>query len=64
MDSITRFEPFDELDRFDHLLTRIDPALEIDVFNSFMQRPVLTAETLPKCKAKHSSNQLCGNTEN
>ena len=29
---------FNELARFDPLLTRIDPALDIDVFNSFMRR--------------------------
>ena len=29
---------FNELARFDPLLTRIDPALDIDVFNKFMQR--------------------------
>ncbi len=45
MNNITRSESFDELARFDHLLTRIDPFLKVDVFNQFMLRPVLPAAT-------------------
>ncbi len=37
---------FNKLARFDPLLTRIDPALDIDVFNSFMRRlPAATQGT-------------------
>jgi hypothetical protein len=44
MNNITRLKPFDELVRFEHLLTRIDPSLNIDVFNRFMLRPVVPEE--------------------
>ncbi len=36
MNSSHRLQPFDELARLDEVLTRIDPALGVDVFNSFM----------------------------
>lgn len=39
MNKSHRSEPFDELARFDSLLTRIDPSLGVDVFNRFMTRP-------------------------
>ena len=42
MNNITRYDPFNELARFDPLLTRFDPFLDMDdVFNRFMMRPVL-----------------------
>lgn len=41
----TSIESFDELARFEHLLTRTDPALDIEAFNSFMMRPVVQKKT-------------------
>lgn len=47
MDKNTRFAPFNELARFDSLLTRIDPSLEVDAFNKFMTRPDLQQGIAP-----------------
>ncbi len=42
MNNITRFNPFNELARFDPLLTRFDPFWDMDdVLDKFMKRPVL-----------------------
>jgi len=42
MNNITRFEPLNELARFNPLLTRFDPFRDMDeVFNNFMTRPIL-----------------------
>jgi HSP20 family protein len=42
MNNITRFNPLTELTRFDPLLTRFDPFLDMDdVMNKFMMRPLL-----------------------
>jgi len=42
MNNITRFEPLNELARFNPLLTRFDPFRDMDeVFNSLMTRPIL-----------------------
>jgi len=40
MNNITRFDPFNELARFEPLLTRFEPFWDMDdVFNRFMVRP-------------------------
>ena len=39
MNKILRSQLFDELTCFDGLLTRVDPALEIEAFNRFMTQP-------------------------
>lgn len=42
MNNITRFDPLNELTRFEPLLTRFDPFLDMDdMFNRLMMRPVL-----------------------
>ena len=42
MNNITRFDPLNELTRFEPLLTRFDPFLDMDdMFNRLMMRPAL-----------------------
>lgn len=42
MNNITRFDPLNDLTRFEPLLTRFDPFLDMDdMFNRLMMRPVL-----------------------
>jgi len=42
MNNITRFEPLNELARFNPLLTQFDPFSDMDdVLNRFMMRPIL-----------------------
>jgi HSP20 family protein len=42
MSNITRYDPINELTRFEPLLTRLDPFLDMDdMFNRLMMRPVL-----------------------
>lgn len=50
MNNITNFEPFDTLALFDRVLTGVDPALNIDAFNSFMTQPILRREIKPERK--------------
>ncbi|MDE2118956.1 MAG: Hsp20/alpha crystallin family protein, partial [Betaproteobacteria bacterium] len=53
MNGITRYDPFNELTRFDPLFTRFDPFLDMeDMFNRAIMRPILRGgmETGPQIR--------------
>jgi len=57
MKKTPRSQLFDELARFDGLLTRIDPALGIEAFNKIMTRP---AGAIPPPDVKHTDRYVPG----
>lgn len=55
MGNSTSFEPFNEPGCFDPVLTRIDPSLDIDVFNMFMMCPILPGKIEPQIKMNENA---------